>query len=185
MSAGRPVCRRTFASRSSFRAPSLSTADCRYGDLLDRFLAETGGLGDKLGVLLVQLPPKLVYDEGVAVAFFRDLTRAGVPAACEPRHPSWFTPQADDTLGQLGVARVAADPPRAPSDRQPGGDIRFAYWRLHGSPRIYYSDYDEETLARLAGRLQEGDWCIFDNTAAYHALDNALRLRGTDGEVTH
>jgi uncharacterized protein YecE (DUF72 family) len=148
-----------------------------YDDLLDRFLAEVGGLGDKLGVLLVQLPPKLAYDEAVAVAFFRDLIRAGIAIACEPRHPSWFTPGADDTLRQLGVARVAADPPRAPCDGQPGGNRRLAYWRLHGSPRIYYSDYGEDALARLVGQLQESDWCIFDNTAAYHALGNALRLQ--------
>jgi uncharacterized protein YecE (DUF72 family) len=148
-----------------------------YGDLLDRFLAEASGLGDRLGVLLVQLPPKLVYDKGVAAAFFRDLARAGVSVACEPRHPSWFTPQADDTLKRMNVARVAADPPRAPSDGEPGGNRGFAYWRMHGSPRIYYSDYDQEALARLAGRLQDSDWCIFDNTAAYHALGNALRLQ--------
>jgi uncharacterized protein YecE (DUF72 family) len=53
----------------------------------------------------------------------------------------------------------------------------MAYWRMHGSPRIYYSDYPEETLARLTPQLRDGDWCIFDNTAAFHALGNALRLR--------
>lgn len=166
--------------RFAVKLPRAITQDSRlqnYGDLLDRFLAEVSGLGDKLGVLLVQLPPKLVYDEDVAVAFFHDLARAAVPVASEPRHPSWFAPGADDTLGRLGVARVAADPPRAPTDGEPGGDRNFAYWRMHGNPRIYYSDYGEGALARLAGRLQEGDWCIFDNTAAYHALGNALRLR--------
>ena len=166
--------------RFAVKLPRTITQDSRlqdYGDLLDRFLAEASGLGDKLGVLLVQLPPKLVYDEAVAMAFFQRPRPRRIPVACEPRHPSWFTPQADDTLRQLGVARVAADPPRAPSDGEPGGNRGFAYWRLHGSPRIYYSDYGEEALARLAGRLQENDWCIFDNTAAYHALGNALRLR--------
>ena len=166
--------------RFAVKLPRTITQDSRlrdYGDLLDRFLAEASGLGGKLGVLLVQLPPKLAYDESVATAFFRDLARANIAIACEPRHPSWFIPNADDTLRQLGVARVAADPPRAPSDGEPGGNRDFAYWRLHGSPRIYYSDYGEEALARLAGRLQDGDWCIFDNTAAYHALGNALHLQ--------
>ena len=166
--------------RFAVKFPRAITQDSRlqnYGDLLDRFLAEAGGLGDKLGVLLVQLPPKLVYGESAALAFFRDLARAGIAVACEPRHPSWFTPGADDLFSRLGVARVAADPPRAPTDGEPGGNRNFAYWRMHGNPRIYYSDYGEDALTRLAARLQEGDWCIFDNTAAYHALGNALRLR--------
>jgi uncharacterized protein YecE (DUF72 family) len=165
--------------RFAAKIPRSITHDHRlagYGDLLERFLAEVSGLGEKLGVLLAQLPPKLAYDGVAAAAFFEDLSRAGVAIACEPRHPSWFTSQADDSLKRMGVARVAADPPRAPSDGEPGGNRRMAYWRMHGSPRIYYSNYDEEALARLAGRLQEGDWCIFDNTAAYHALGNALSL---------
>ena len=170
--------------RFAVKLPRTITQDSGlqdYGGQLDRFLAEVGGLGGKLGVLLVQLPPRLAYHETVAAAFFRDIARANAAIACEPRHASWFTPAADATLRQLGVARVAADPPRAPTDGEPGGDRRFAYWRLHGSPRIYYSDYPEETLARLVARLRDGDWCIFDNTAGYHALGNALQLQALAG----
>jgi uncharacterized protein YecE (DUF72 family) len=148
-----------------------------YRAPLAQFLSEVEGLGDKLAVLLVQLPPKLAYDKKIATGFFRDLGRAGTAMACEPRLVSWFTPEADKALARLGVTRVAADPPRAPSDGAPGGDTGMAYWRLHGSPRIYYSDYPEATLAGLAPRLRDGDWCIFDNTVGYHAIGNALRLR--------
>jgi uncharacterized protein YecE (DUF72 family) len=153
-----------------------------YRPSLAQFLSEVEGLGDKLAVLLVQLPPQLAYDKKIAARFFHDLGRTGYALACEPRHASWFTPDADNALKRLGVARVAADPPRAPSDGAPGGDTRIAYWRMHGSPRIYYSDYSEETLARLAPRLREGDWCIFDNTVGYHAMGNALRLREFTGD---
>jgi len=161
-----------------------------YGNLLDQFLEDVTGLGEKLGALLAQLPPSLPYDDDVADAFFRDLARGGAAIACEPRHASWFTPQAEALLKQRHVSRVAADPPRAPDDGVPGGDTRMAYYRLHGSPRIYYSDYSERALKTLAPKLREGDWCIFDNTAAFHALGNALtldRLGGadsTDGETT-
>jgi len=148
-----------------------------YREPLAQFLSEVEGLGEKLAVLLVQLPPKLGYEKKTASAFFRDLARAGYAMACEPRHESWFTPQADSALKKLRVMRVAADPPRAPTDGAPGGDTRTAYWRMHGSPRIYYSDYPEERLASLASQLHEGDWCIFDNTVGYHAMGNALRLQ--------
>jgi len=172
--------------RFSVKVPRSLTQERRlrdYGDLLDRFLDEVGGLGAKLDVLLVQLPPSLGYDADSAAAFFRDLARAGVRIACEPRHASWFTPKADAALKRLHVARVAADPPRAAGDGVPGGDTRFTYWRLHGSPKIYYSDYAQAFLAALAPRLRSGDWCVFDNTAAFHALGNALTLQGLLGPL--
>ena len=171
--------------RFAAKVPRTISHDGKLQDYrapLAQFLSEVEGLGDKLAVLLVQLPPKLPYDKKIAARFFRDLGCTGYALACEPRHASWFSPEADDALKRLGVARVAADPPRAPSDGAPGGNTSMAYWRLHGSPRIYYSDYPEETLAQLAPRLRDGDWCIFDNTVGYHAMGNALRLRElTDG----
>jgi uncharacterized protein YecE (DUF72 family) len=145
------------------------------------FLEAVSGLGGKLGVLLVQLPPRLPYDPGTALPFFEKL-RAGTPAAiaCEPRHASWFTPGADAALGARHVTRVAADPPRAPADGTPGGWPGLRYWRLHGSPKIYYSDYDHAALDSIATQLRHARtnaWCIFDNTAAFAALGNALSLR--------
>ncbi len=147
------------------------------GDLLARFLEEASGLGPKLGVILVQLPPSLTYNAHDAEALFVALHRRRAAAiACEPRHASWFTPQAEAALTALRVARVAADPPRGPGDGTPGGWPGLRYWRLHGSPKLYYSDYGADALHALAHRLQDGDWCIFDNTAAFAALGNALAL---------
>jgi uncharacterized protein YecE (DUF72 family) len=150
-------------------------ADCE--DLLARFLNEAGGLGKKLGVLLVQLPPSLIYDASTALAFFRALRKSKALLACEPRHPSWFTGVADAALAKLKVARVAADPPRGVVDAAPGGWTGFAYWRLHGSPKIYYSDYGAKALKTMAAKLGTADWCIFDNTAASAALGNALTVK--------
>jgi len=166
--------------RFSVKIPRTITQNhrlMRYGSELDRFLEEATGLGDKLGVLLVQLPPSLAYNAEVVDAFFRDLARAKIVMACEPRHASWFTPDAEKAFRTLKVSRVAADPPRAPTDGTAGGDTRIAYFRLHGSPKIYYSDYANEELAWLASKLRSKDWYIFDNTAAFHALGNALTLQ--------
>jgi uncharacterized protein YecE (DUF72 family) len=153
------------------------------GALLDRFVAEVTGLGDKLGVLLVQLPPKLEFDKRAAGSFFRGLQRRiDVPVACEPRHASWFTPDVNDWLDARRVARVAADPAPVTGAGEPGGWSGLAYYRWHGSPRIYYSDYDDAALAALETRLLEQRkpgipvWCIFDNTALSAALGNALAL---------
>jgi uncharacterized protein YecE (DUF72 family) len=167
--------------RFSVKLPRTITHNRRLkdcDDLLARFVEESAGLGAKLGVLLVQLPPSLVYDADVVAAFFADLrARTGTALACEPRHASWFTPKAEAALKTLRVARVAADPPRARSDGEPGGWQGLRYWRLHGSPKLYYSDYGAPALTSLARKLGPGDWCIFDNTAAFAALGNALTLK--------
>ena len=166
--------------RFSAKLPRTITHDKRLADcgyLLDTFLEQVSGLGGKLGVLLVQLPPSLIYDPKVVPVFFRRLARAGFPIACEPRHPSWFAPKADAALTRAEVARVAADPPRAPEDGAPGGWRKFAYWRLHGSPRLYYSNYSRSHLKQLSAGLKRADWCTFDNTMSGAALGNALTLK--------
>ncbi|MBV9467782.1 MAG: DUF72 domain-containing protein, partial [Abitibacteriaceae bacterium] len=64
----------------------------------------------------------------------------------------------------------------------PGGWQGLVYYRLHGSPRTYYSAYTPEFLDNLAASIQEFAarsvpvWCIFDNTAAGAATSNALTL---------
>jgi uncharacterized protein YecE (DUF72 family) len=160
-------------------------AGCR--ELLDAFANQVGGLGGKLGVLLVQLPPSLAFDEVVADGFFADLQRRfGVPVACEPRHASWFAPEIGAWLAARRIARVAADPAKVAGAGEPGGWDGLVYYRWHGSPRIYYSDYDAAALAGLRARLAAAAtrgaaaWCIFDNTAAGAALGNALTLASDD-----
>jgi uncharacterized protein YecE (DUF72 family) len=184
--------------RFSVKLPKAITHTLRLqeaGEPLAAFLREAAGLGEKLGCLLVQLPPSLSFDPPMATVagdFFVQL-RASIaapaaPVACEPRHPTWFTPEADDLLRELAVARVAADPARVPAAAEPGGWRGLTYYRLHGSPRTYYSAYSEEFLAALAARLEEEAgrpvWCIFDNTTLGAATGNALDLRRRLGGET-
>lgn len=155
--------------------------DC--AGLLRTFLEQVGGLGDKLHCLLVQLPPKSAFDAAVARPFF-ELLRTEFPRAlaCEPRHESWFTPEADALLRSLQVARVLADPVRHAPGRLPGGWPQRVYLRLHGSPRMYYSAYPPLVLQALALRIRQAAaegtevWCIFDNTASGAATADALAL---------
>jgi uncharacterized protein YecE (DUF72 family) len=172
--------------RFSVKVPKTITHGLRLHqteDLLETFLAEVSGLGDNLGCLLVQLPPSLAFEAEVADRFFAALrARTAVAVACEPRHPSWFDPGAEDLLAQRGIARVAADPARVPAAAEPGGWTSLAYYRLHGSPKIYYSAYSEEYLSALAEKIKADAaagrdvWCIFDNTTLGAATANALDL---------
>lgn len=170
--------------RFSVKLPKTVTHEARLrgcGATLDDFFAAAGGLGDKLDCVLVQLPPSLAFDARIAATFFAMLARRwSGRVACEARHASWLEPRADALLARHHIARVAADPARHLRDAQPGGSARFAYWRLHGHPKIYYSDYDAEALARIAADVRAGPghaWIVFDNTAAGHAIPNAAALQ--------
>jgi uncharacterized protein YecE (DUF72 family) len=179
--------------RFAVKAPKAVTHIAKLentGSALLEFFDAVCGLGKKLGPVLIQLPPKLVFDEGVAREFLttlRELHQGGI--VLEPRHESWFSAPVDSLLRSFQIARAAADPPQgSPLAAQPGGWPGLRYWRLHGAPRTYYSEYDEPWLQALADRLQslEGSpaeketeketWVIFDNTALGHATANAIWL---------
>jgi uncharacterized protein YecE (DUF72 family) len=173
--------------RFAVKLPHAITHDQRLvacDVLLDVFLDEVRGLGDRLGPLLVQLPPSLSFNAGGAEAFFAELRlRHQGPVACEPRHASWFVQGADALMQAHEVARVAADPACVSAAAEPGGWRGFAYYRLHGSPKMYYSAYVPENLTRVAERLRGHassgipGWCIFDNTALGAATGDALETQ--------
>jgi uncharacterized protein YecE (DUF72 family) len=152
---------------------------------LQRFLTEVQFLGDRLGPLLIQLPPSLAFDAAVVERFAALLRKStDINLVCEPRHPTWFTDAADLLLSAYRIARVAADPAVVPRAAEPGGWSRLAYWRLHGSPRMYYSAYPQAALEAISREMVASlsdaieCWCIFDNTASGEASSDALSLLG-------
>ena len=171
--------------RFSVKVPKLITHVQRLQgceQLLDEFLSQCTALGDSLGCLLVQLPPSFAYDESTATPFFLALRqRYSGALVLEPRHETWLNAEA--LLVEQKVGRVAADPSSIPGGGAPGGWPGIQYWRLHGSPRIYHSDYEPDRLQALAQHMQKTalagipSWCIFDNTASGFALGNALTLQ--------
>jgi uncharacterized protein YecE (DUF72 family) len=167
------------------KAPKAVTHERRLidcDDLVDRFLGEIRELGGKLGPVLMQLPPKLAFEAVAAgVVFNRLRTQFDGDIVCEPRHASWFGAEAEALLTSCRIARVAADPACVPAAAVPGGWPGLVYLRLHGSPQMYRSTYDDAALARIAQVLRAahgGAWCIFDNTASGAAATDAMRLRG-------
>ena len=172
--------------RFSLKVPKAITHDARLvgtRSLVEAFLAEIEPMGGKAACLLVQLPPKLELDKRLARNFLAHLRGRFVGhIVIEPRHASWFSVEADGLLERAGVARVAADPPRAPHGGEPGGWGGVAYYRLHGSPRVYFSCYESDFLDSIAAKLRAHRkagvpaWCIFDNTGSSSACPNALDL---------
>ena len=146
-----------------------------------RFYDEISHLQPKLAVVLVQLPPSLEFQARTVSSFFKHVPRLrGTRLVCEPRHASWFTAAADHVLKGANVSRVAADPARFEGAERPTGSPRFAYFRWHGSPRLYYSKYSTAQLNDFATSVRSckarDTWCVFDNTARYAAWDDGLQL---------
>jgi uncharacterized protein YecE (DUF72 family) len=172
--------------RFSVKAPRTITHESALecgSELLLPFLHQVSFLNEKLGPILFQFPPSLEYAP-VRVRRFLSSLREIYPGdvVWEPRHPSWFADEVDLLLQEFHIARVAADPACVPPAAAPGGWPSLTYFRLHGSPRLYYSAYSNDFLGALASKiaslaLQSRVWCIFDNTAAGHAIPNAAALR--------
>ncbi|MGI4827417.1 MAG: DUF72 domain-containing protein [Janthinobacterium lividum] len=172
--------------RFSLKAPKTITHEGSLAPApaeVRAFLEQIGHLGQKLGPILLQLPPRQQFDRATAQAFLSEWRNRYPTGAIvlEPRHRTWFTAEAEAVLEELRIARVAADPPLAPEASQPAGDKATVYYRLHGSPRVYYSSYTGERMEALAAEMKAHAresvvWCIFDNTASGAAMENALGL---------
>ena len=148
--------------------------------LLGPFFDSIGGLGDKLGVVLIQLPPSLPFDEAIAASFLRAFREHYDGAAvCEPRHASWADRGASGLLADYRIGLVRTEIPDPRCEEEAGGAP--LYLRLHGAPRRYYSAYSDEQLGRLAAYLrlnpQRARLVVFDNTASNAAIANASTLR--------
>ena len=148
--------------------------------LLGPFFDSIGGLGDKLGVVLIQLPPSLPFDEAIAASFLRAFREHYDGAAvCELRHASWADRGASGLLADYRIGLVRTEIPDPRCEEEAGGAP--LYLRLHGAPRRYYSAYSDEQLGRLAAYLrlnpQRARLVVFDNTASNAAIANASTLR--------
>ncbi len=168
------------------KAPQTITHHQRLKDtqeLFVQFLMEIAFLKDKLGPVLIQLPPSLKFEVAIAKSFFK-MVRSHYPGSIvlEPRHPTWFTPAASELLHAHNISRVIADPLPVPK-ADDFGDQDTVYYRFHGSPKIYYSDYAKTDLDQMSQELSDAIstarnvWCIFDNTALGYATGNALYIR--------
>jgi uncharacterized protein YecE (DUF72 family) len=137
-------------------------------------------LGDKLGVMLWQLPRTLPFDRDRVETFLRALpTRTR--HAVEPRHPSWAVDEAAELLARYRVATVYSDSPGSwPAFDRDTADFRYV--RLHGHCELYTSRYGDGLLDRWAERCTR--WMAagqdvhvyFDNDARGHAPHDAVRL---------
>jgi uncharacterized protein YecE (DUF72 family) len=143
-----------------------------------RMLGAAAGLGDRLGPILLQLPPTLRAEPERLDRCLRCFP-AGVRVAVEPRHSTWWTPEVRDLLTARGAALCWADRlgrPVTPLWRT----AEWGYVRFHegrASPRPRYGD---RSLRSWFGRIADtwdGDvYTYFNNDPGGAAVHNATRF---------
>jgi uncharacterized protein YecE (DUF72 family) len=147
---------------------------------------------NRLGPVLIQLPPGLQFDKFLTGDFFYLIKELYKPYrfAIEIRHKSWINDNFFDLLVQNGIAFTIADSgKRYPYHEAATADL--IYLRFHGHEKLYASDYSESELqyyaAKTVGWLNEGKevWAFFNNDYNGFAVKNAARMRELVLSATH
>lgn len=167
----------------SLKVPRLIThyrqlKDCK--EYLDDFFDTVQeGLKEKLGCILFQLPPKFSYTPE-RLQLVIDATRPGINNAVEFRHESWWQEEVYNELKRHKISFVGVSHPKLPDAAI--FNLNPAYYRFHGVPKMFYSEYDHGTLKRIADELLSNNglkevYIYFNNTAGTGAIENATWLR--------
>ncbi|HVP23731.1 MAG TPA: DUF72 domain-containing protein [Conexivisphaerales archaeon] len=124
---------------------------------LDRFLNLLKPLSslNKIGVLLVQLPPSLSSDLELLESFLRVLPADVFNFAIEFRHESWWNEETWKLLRKYRVANTTVDEPLLPPEIVRTAD--FTYVRWHGlGKRVWYDyRYSKEQISEWVPKLKE------------------------------
>jgi uncharacterized protein YecE (DUF72 family) len=153
-------------------------------DHVTLFLENAAGLGEKLGVLLFQLPPYWKFNPARLEEFFRFIARQdilpGVRSALEIRHKSWYCDPCFEVLRKYNISLALTDWPDLPVAGPLTAD--FVFIRRHGPESLYASNYPASFLKREAHQIRiwlaEGKdvFLYFNNDAFGYAVKNALTL---------
>ncbi len=134
------------------------------------------GLGQKLGCVLTQLPPQFSYSEEKLERVLKQLD-ASFNNVIEFRHESWWRKDVQSILKKNNVSFCGVSFPKIPyDDAVINTDI--SYYRFHGVPKLFYSEYDEPFLEKIFAQVNQDQqvetaYIYFNNTASLAALRNA------------
>ncbi|NEE02822.1 DUF72 domain-containing protein [Phytoactinopolyspora halotolerans] len=150
-----------------------------------RFLDAAAGLGDRLGPVLLQLPPTLQAEPGRLAACLDEFP-ADVRVAVEPRHTSWWTDEVRSVLEARDAALCWADvrgTPQMPLWRT----ASWGYLRLHQGAASPWPHYDDDMMRSWARRIgdtwadAEDVYVYFNNDPGGAAVRNAIGFAGIVG----
>lgn len=167
----------------SVKAPRLITHYKKFNDteqlLADFYGTIKEGLQEKLGPVLFQMHPKMPYDEETLKRIIQSLDN-GFKNVLEFRHESWWNNHVYNELAKNNLTFCGISYPKLPQTIV--ADNPLLYYRFHGIPKLYYSEYDEDTLRKTAEAISETAvtkeaYIFFNNTAGLGAIQNAMFLK--------
>lgn len=150
----------------------------------ERFFSVFESIKEKLGVILLQLPPSLAFHEEKTERVFELIRNQynEYDFAIEVRHPSWICDKSFSlmqdyniafTISQSGVGWPYAEKITA----------RNVYLRLHGPRELFSSSYPDEMLRYFADKIIQwrkqglNVWVYFNNDWFGYAIRNARTLK--------
>ena len=149
---------------------------------LGRIARGVSYLSEKMGVLLVQLPPGFEYDEA-RLRYFLEQKPPGLKMALELRHPSWHRDEVFHLLEAHGVAYCIMSGANLPCILRATAPV--VYVRLHGPDHhhLYAGSYSDDDLRWWAERSREWEaaghevFLYFNNDGEGNAVRNAETLK--------
>jgi uncharacterized protein YecE (DUF72 family) len=149
---------------------------------LERIRRGVARLGDKLGILLVQLSPRFEYDYA-RLAYFLEQAPSWLRLAVEFRHPTWHREEVFALLERHGAAYCVMSGAGLPCILR--ATAPFVYLRLHGPDRhhLYAGSYADDDLRWWAERIREWQaqgrevFAYFNNDGGGNAVRNADTLK--------
>lgn len=152
---------------------------------VQNFFESASGLGDRLSVVLWQLPPNFSANTERLREFCETLRENPVAKTVrhtfEFRHESWFTEETYKILREYRYALCIADSPVWPLAEEVTAD--FVYLRFHGGHELYGSNYSDAELKNWVKKTkkwltEDKDVYVYFNNDAYgYAPKNAKTLK--------
>ncbi|MCP8308416.1 MAG: DUF72 domain-containing protein [archaeon] len=144
---------------------------------------------NKLGPILIQLPPHFKKDYELLEAFFRILPK-DQKFAIEFRHPSWWREETWKLLSKYEIANTIVDEPLLPSDPIVTTDFSFIRWHGRGKRPWYNYRYSIKELEPWLPKLKEVSdkvkeiYGYFNNHFHGYAVENCLQVLEMLGVIT-
>ncbi|MFT3705812.1 MAG: DUF72 domain-containing protein [Agriterribacter sp.] len=175
----------------SVKAPRLIShykkfVDCKA--ILDEFYTLIqNGLGEKLKAILFQMPPGFTYSEE-RLELILEILSPGFSNVLEFRHSSWWQEKIFKLLGKKKIIFAGISHPSLPDDVICNTDT--TYYRFHGIPKLYYSEYTAEAVKKITDQLLlnthvEKALVYFNNTAGMGAINNASWMKAYLSSITN
>ncbi|RLI52129.1 hypothetical protein DRO61_00510, partial [Candidatus Bathyarchaeota archaeon] len=181
----------------SAKLPKLITHEKRLDitqgteDALQKFteLMEPLQITNKLGCILIQLPPSFDYEPNELEKFFRILP-SDFRFAIEFRDLSWMKDETWKLLRKYQIAYTVVDEPLLPPEIHITSDFTYLRWHGHGTKPWYNYHYEKQELEPWIPKIKDTSTKVekvygyFNNHYHGYAPENCLEVLEMLGIIT-